>query len=101
MNDLLNSTHAWGLILGVLSPLLVSVVQQPKFTGPLRAVVALASAVVIGLLTVLAAGDFNPTDWLTTAAVVLVAAHTAYEGFWRPTGIAEEVEYRTSPSKNW
>lgn len=97
MSDLLGSTQAWGLILGVIAPLLISVVQRPSFSSGARAVIAVVSAAVIGLLTVLAAGTFNPEDWLTTAAVVLVASHTAYEGFWRPTGVAPAIEEKTSP----
>lgn len=96
MSELLSNTQAWGLILGVLSPLLISVAQQPQWAGGTRAVVAAAAAVVIGLVTVLASGDFAVGDWLTTAALVLVASHTAYEGLWRPTGAADAIEFKTS-----
>lgn len=97
MSEFIGNTQAWGLILGVLAPMLISVVQQPKFTGTVRAVVAVAASAVIGLLTVLAAGDFAVGEWLTTAALVLVASHTAYEGFYKPTGVAKAIEEGTSP----
>lgn len=100
MNELLAQPQAWGLILGVIAPLLISVVQQPKFTGATRSVIAVAAAAVIGVLTVLSTGDFDPSNLLTTFAVTLVASHAAYESFYKPTGLADVVEFKTSTAKS-
>lgn len=90
-------TASWALILGVLTPLVVSVVQQPKWPSQLRAVVALVAAVVVGTVTVLANGGFDDTSGvLGIIALVLVASNTAYATLWKPTGIAPLIEAKTS-----
>lgn len=96
MNDLLNQPQAWGVILGVIAPLLISVVQRPGMTGTVRSVVAIAASLVIGVVTVLSTGDFNPENVLTTFAAVLAASHLAFESFYKPTGLAKVVELKTS-----
>lgn len=91
--------HAWGLILGVLSPLLISVVQQPQWSSRTRTAVGVAAALVIGVLTVLADGGADLTDWLSTLATVLVASQAAYLGIFRPPGIAYKIENVTAIGK--
>jgi hypothetical protein len=91
-------TASWALILGVLTPLLVSVVQQPKWSQQVRAVVAAVAAIVVGLLTVLANGGFNDASGvLGIVALVLVASNTAYKTLWKPMGVAPMIEAKTSP----
>lgn len=94
---LLENPQAWGLILGLLTPLLVSLVQQPQLPQWARATVAAVSAVIVGVITCLVNGQIGAGDLLTTIAVVLVASHTAYESFFKPTGISPTVELATSP----
>lgn len=91
-------TASWGLILGVLLPLLTSVVQQPTWSAPLRAVVGLVAAVIGGFVTCLANGTVGDGQTLlSTIAVVLVAAQATYRGFYKPTGVAPGIEAATSP----
>lgn len=98
MESVLTDTVSWGLILGVVLPLLTSLVQQPTWSKPVRAFIGLLAAVVGGLLTCLANGTMgNGQTVLATIAVVLVAAQATYKGFYQPTGIAPAVESATSP----
>jgi hypothetical protein len=91
-------TASWALIAGVLTPILVSLVQQPRWSEGLRAIVALAVAVVVGVLTVLANGGFaDASGSLGVIALVLVASNTAYKTFWKPTGVSPAIEAKTSP----
>lgn len=98
MNDLLTDSTSWALILGVLTPLIVAVVQQPKWTPKVRALVGLAAAVVIGFVSVLASGDLDDTQSLLgVIALVFVASSSAYKALWKPTGVARAIETTTSP----
>lgn len=90
---------SWGLIAGVLLPILTSVVQQPKWSPRLRTIVGWTMSVVAGVVTCLANGSFDETKTvLATVAVVLVAAQSAYAG-WKRTGLTGAVESATSPSQ--
>lgn len=93
-----NDTASWALILGILTPLVVSVVQQPKWPEQLRAGVAAVAAVVVGVVTILANGGFSDTSGvLGILALVLVASNTAYKTLWKPLGVAPLIEAKTSP----
>lgn len=88
---------SWAVILGVLTPLLVSVVQQPSWTPRLRAVVSAVVAVLVGIITVAANGGFaEPQGALASIALVLVASNTAYKTLWKPTGVSPAIEAATA-----
>lgn len=95
-------TASWGAIAGILSPLIISVVQQPKWSGQTRVLVHLAASVAIGLLTCLANGtlDSNVQTVLSVIAVVLVSSSAAYGSIFKPSGIAAAIENGTSPSSS-
>jgi hypothetical protein len=95
----LGDTQSWGLILGVLTPLVVSIIQQPRWSDPVRAIIHVVAAVVVGVVTVLANGQItDQSTILTTIAVVLVASSAAYGYVWKPLGVAPKIERATSPS---
>jgi peptidoglycan/LPS O-acetylase OafA/YrhL len=94
----LTDTMSWGLILGVVLPLLTALVQQPTWPKPVRAAVGLAAAVLGGFVTCLANGTIDHGQTLlATIAAVLVAAQATYKGFYQPTGIGPAVEVASSP----
>ncbi|XTZ13938.1 hypothetical protein ACQSSU_20790 [Micromonospora echinospora] len=78
-------TPSWALLVGVLTPLLVSVVNQPSWSPPVRQVVAIVVAVVLGVLGCLADGSI--TEGMTVLQVVAVVA------------VASDLAYRTVLSK--
>jgi hypothetical protein len=91
-------TASWGLILGVVLPLLTALVVQPTWSKPLRAAVGLVAAVLGGVLTCLANGTIGDGQTLlSTVAIVLVAAQATYQGFYKPSGIGPALEAATSP----
>lgn len=92
-------TVSWGLILGVVTPWLTAIVQQPRWSNGLRAVVGAVISVLVGIGTCLANGDIHSGQTvLATIAVVLVAAQATYSQLWKPTGVAGAIESATSPS---
>lgn len=92
-------TVSWGLIAGVLTPWLTSVVQQPRWTNRTRAWVGAGISLVVGVLTCLANGDLHVQEGqtvLATIAAVVVAAQAAYSQLWKPTGVSPAIESATS-----
>lgn len=90
---------SWALILGVLTPLIVSVVQQPQWSDRTRAVVSVVASVLIGVVTVLANGGIESGQTLlSVCALVFVASNTAYKTLWKPTGVSPAIERATSKS---
>ena len=92
----------WLILAGVLTPLITSVVQQPKWTGTVRTIVGVVASVVIGVLTLLANGTLNDvlndgaSTWLSLLALVVGAAAAAYKTIWVPMGVAPKIENATS-----
>lgn len=94
MSDL----ERWSLLVGILSPLLISVIQQPGWRRPLRAIVGLIMCVLIALGTAYFNGDFHERGIVSSLLLIFLAAMTAYRNLWRPTGIAPAIETATSPT---
>ncbi|MCD9904646.1 hypothetical protein LUR56_40240 [Streptomyces sp. MT29] len=90
-----------GAQVGAVLPLLTAVVQRPAWSAKIKQVVALAMALIAGVLTVaidsgwaqfqLQHGALAPLTILS----VLAASQTTYDLLWKPTKIAPWVEART------
>lgn len=95
----MDSSTAWALVVGALTPVLVAAVNQPRWTRQTRQVVAVVVAVLVGLVTVIVQGaaDFSAEGAVITIAAVVGAAQAAYAVLWRPTGVAPAVMRATSP----
>lgn len=91
--------QTWSLIVGAFAPLLIAVVQQPKWTSRTRALVMVISSVVLGVGTAYFDGSLGDgSDVTGTVVRVLVAAVAAYEGFWKNVGTTAAIEVATSPN---
>lgn len=92
-------TASWALILGVLTPILTSVIQQPKWSDQVRSIIAALVSIVVGVVTVLANGGFvDASGSLGIIALVMVSSYATYRNLWKPSGIAPAIESATSPS---
>lgn len=92
-------TVSWGLVLGVVMPILTAIVQQPRWSDRTRTIVGWAMSIVAAIITCLANGSFHFDQGqtvLATIAVVLVAAQATYVG-WKKTGLTGKIEAVTSP----
>ncbi|MCX5070837.1 hypothetical protein OOJ91_33875 [Micromonospora lupini] len=73
-------TPSWALLVGVVTPFLVSIVNQPQWSKPVRQTVAVLVAVVLGVLGCLADGTLGDgMTVLQVITVVAVASHAAYK----------------------
>lgn len=98
LTSLLADTALWGLLLGLITPALTAVAQQPWFAKKTRHAVGVGVSVVVGLLTVLADGQLaNGGVTVATVLAVVAAAEASYKAFWQPTGVAGAIEWTTTP----
>jgi hypothetical protein len=81
-------------------PLLTAVVQKPAWSEKWKKVVAVAAALLAGVVTVAADGGWEQfrNQHLAAATLfgVLVASQTSYDLFWKPTQLAPMIESLTA-----
>ena len=98
----MTTLQAWSLILGVITPLVVSIVNRPSIPKVWRTVIAVGVAVVIGIGNLLVQGVVLDTADLTFAkvvvnlALVIGASQAAYVALWHPSKVAPKIEVATS-----
>ena len=88
----------WNLIVGFLMPTVIAVIQQPKFSEPVRAGLTAAFSIVAGFITAYLNDSFTKGDVVGSILITGVAAITFYKGFWKPTNVAPSIEAATSAS---
>lgn len=97
----MNDIDMWTLVVGFFSPLVIGVIQQPRWSDGARASVAFVVSMVVGTVTyVLNGGTLDVHDVrgiVTSLLTVLVVTISTYKGFWKPTGIVPAIEDATSP----
>lgn len=86
----------WSTIVGFLSPLVVAIIQQPKFHDAAKAVITFLYCLVTAFITVILEGRFTQERFVTSLLFVFVTAITAYKGLWKPTGAAPAIESATT-----
>jgi hypothetical protein len=94
--DGLSNLAMWSLIVGALTPPLVAVVQRPTFNKHFRVIVMVAAAAVDGVVVSWLQGDLDFSRFTNSALIAGVAIISAYQGIWKPTGIAPRIERATS-----
>lgn len=94
----LGNLAMWSLIVGFLSPIAISLIQQPTWSDAVRAVVAFLFSAVVAVPTAYFAGDLEGRDYVSSGLLILVTTVATYKNFWKPTAIAPKVEAATSPS---
>lgn len=94
----MSNLDMWSLILGTITPPLISILQQPPWSKPLRALVTLLVCCAIGFGNVWFHGDLSGTPLVTSILVVLVATLATFRNFWRPLGVTGAIESATSPT---
>lgn len=99
----MDPSMAWTLLVGGLAPLLVAVVNQPRWSTQRRQIVAVAISLVLGFLSLVVGNVI--TDWsLTLPNVVFIlsavvgAAQATYTFVWKPSKAAPSLEAATSPA---
>lgn len=86
----------WNLIVGFAAPLVISVINQPQWSKKLKVLVMVVVSVVAGFVTSYFTGDFVSKDIVSSILITSVAAITAYQGIFKPSGVSAKIEEGTS-----
>lgn len=88
-----------GLLVGAITPLIISVIQQPTLSTRARKIVALVVSAIVGGVVVLSSESANVGDVLGTIVAVWAASEAFFQKVWRPSGVTDAVENATSPNQ--
>lgn len=95
----MSNLELWSGVVGFFLPLVMAVIIQTGWQQQIQAVLAFLAVLVASAVTVfLQTDDWDWSNWLNSALVILVTTISAYKGFWKPTGIAPTIEEKTSPT---
>lgn len=103
MSDM-SSVTAWSVLLGIITPFLVAIVNNPRWSANTKRYVSMGIAVLVGMMNLIVNNaltnwsDFSLNGVLVNLVLVIGAAQTAYALLWKPTGAADKVEAATSPT---
>ena len=92
----ISDAQMWALIVGFGLPLLVAVLQQPKWSNRVRVTVGVLASIVAGAGTAFFTGEFTGRSIVSCALVVCVASIATYQNLWKPTKIAPLIEAKTT-----
>lgn len=98
----MDSIQTWAILLGLVTPFVVSFVAQPRWSATQKRVFSVVIAAVIGVGNLIVQGLLANFDWsfngiVSSIVLVLGASQAAYSLLWKPTGVADAVEEATSP----
>lgn len=95
--EVLDNLAALNIIVGFVSPTVISVINRPTMSAQNKAFITFGFCVVVGFLTALFMGQLTVEDITSSILLTFVAAITAYNGLFKPTGIAAKIEEKTTP----
>ncbi|MEU0184161.1 hypothetical protein ABZ312_23665 [Streptomyces sp. NPDC006207] len=87
----------WSAFLGFAAPPLIAVVQQPRWSSTAKTLVMLLSSVALGCGSAYFGGQFTAHTVGGNVLIVAIAAGSAYQTVWKPSGVAPRIERATSP----
>lgn len=96
--DVLTDAAMWAIIVGFLTPPVLSILQRPTWAEHWRAILTFVWCSVTGTVTAYFAGGFTGKSVVTSILLVMVTAISTYKGLWKPTGISPKIEGATSPN---
>lgn len=96
--DVLTDGAMWAIIVGFLTPPVLSIIQRPTWAQHWRAILTFVWCAVTGAITAYFASAFTGKSIITSILLVLVTAIATYKGLWKPTSISPKIETATSPA---
>lgn len=86
----------WGIVVGFFLPLLLSLILQRHWSTPTKAYVSFGVILVVSAITAYFEGKFASGNLLGVFFSVLAATTVSFQGLWRPTNIAQNLEAATT-----
>lgn len=94
--SLLDNAALFALVVGFVTPPVVSLLQQQTWSARTKALVAFAFYLLIAAITAYFAGLFTLPDVGRLWLLIFLSASTSYRNFWKPTGVSPAIEKATS-----
>lgn len=94
--SMLDTPALWALAIGFVTPPVVAVMQEQKWSARTKAIVAFAFYLLIATATAYFTGLFTAPDIGRLWLLIFLSASTSYRNFWKPTGVAPAIEAATS-----
>lgn len=82
--------------LGVIMPLVVATLSQPRFSPRTRTGLSIVSCLAASAIVCLSAGVFSGLNWAAAALIMLATTWSLYEHFYKPIGLSPWVEKVTT-----
>ncbi len=92
----MTNLEIWAVLVGALAPLVIAVVQQPKWQPWQRAVVTLVFCAATGTVNAYFNDQFHGKTITSSVLLVLISSLATYEGLWKKT-VTPKIEQATSP----
>lgn len=90
--DLTNDTLMWATLVGFLLPNAVAIVNRPRFSPAVKAVITLVVCLIAGGGTAYLNGAFTDRGIISSVLVVGIMTLVTYQTLWKPSGIAPAIE---------
>lgn len=86
----------WSLLVGAGLPVVVALINQPRWAPAAKFIVTAAAAVAAGAGTAYFQGDLTGRRWISSALVIGVTALVTYQTGWKPSTIVPRIEHASS-----
>lgn len=84
----------WSSIAGTITPFLVALVNQPRWSATVKALLTVLVSLGVGAVTSALEGNLDGARLVTSTLVVLAAAVSTYHTLWKTT--ATQIEAATA-----
>lgn len=95
----MGKVEAAALIIGIVMPLLITLLKQMGWTGKVNMIIAIVACAAAGGLTAWVSGLFTGTAVIVAIATIFSIAQAEYRLFWKGTDTEKLLNYRTSIAK--
>ncbi len=86
----------WSAVVAFFVPLVLSVLNQSKWSAQIKAAVFFAVSLLAAAGTAYFQGDLTGKRWLDSALIIVASGAAFYHGFWKPVGAAPAIEQKTN-----
>src|SRR5690348_15249531 len=92
--ELMTDLIQWSALVGVLTPLVLAVIQQPTFPKWARVLVMVVGSCVAAIITASLQGQLDWHRWEHSVIVVATLAVVFYHGGWKKLGVTGWIEHK-------
>ncbi|AYN58647.1 membrane protein [Arthrobacter phage Nandita] len=85
----------WLIAVGFISPPVIAVIQQSRWSARRQSIVAFVFYLVVAAVTAWLNGIFTTVGIVTALLVIFVTGATTYKNLWKPTGVTPAIENAT------